>query len=201
MTARDTPEICGDATPSRERRQMLQGAIGAALGSMWPGVARAQDADPRNARPREGDRFVFAGGDRKGAIVMARDLTLGGPPASAYPQEPTSGITRDGSRLNQVLLIRLDVAELTEATRPRAPEGIVAYSAICTHTGCDSWAWQGDEKLLKCPSHDSEFVARDGARVTSGPAPRRLATLPLKIVDGVVIAADVFVGRVGFQPG
>ena len=201
MTGRYTGAVCDGATPLRERRQLLQCAFGAALGSMLPGSTLAQDADARNARPREGDRFVFAGGDRKGAIVMARDLPFGGPPAGAYPQEPKSGIVRDGSRLNQVLFIRLDPAELTEATRPRAAEGIVAYSAICTHTGCDSWAWQGDERLLKCPCHDSEFDARDGARVASGPAPRRLATLPLKIVDGVVIAADVFVGRVGFQPG
>ena len=201
MTARNTPAGCNCAVELHERRHLLQAAFGAALGSLLPGVALAQDADPRNARPREGDRFVYAGGDRKGSIVMARDLPLGGPPVSAYPQDPRSSVVRDGSRLNQVLLIRLDAAELTEATRLRAPHGIVAYSAICTHTGCDSWSWQSEDRMLKCPCHDSEFDAKDGARVNAGPAPRRLAALPLQIVDGVVLAADVFVGRVGFQPG
>lgn len=201
MKVRNSPATCDCALPVHERRHVLQAAFGAALGSLLPGIVVAQDTEPRNARPQQGDRFVFAGGDRKGAIVMVRDLQLGGPPVSAYPQEPRSGIVRDGSRLNQVLLIRLDAAELTEATRSRAPDGIVAYSAICTHTGCDSWSWQSEDRMLKCPCHDSEFDAKDGARVNAGPAPRRLAALPLKIVDDVVIAADVFVGRVGFQPG
>jgi Rieske Fe-S protein len=98
-----------------------------------------------------------------------------------------------------VLLIRLDPAELSEATRAHAPQGIVAYSAICTHEGCDVWSWQGEVKTLKCPCHDSEFDPKDGARVIAGPAPRRLPTLPLKIVDGVLMAASGFASRVGVK--
>jgi Rieske Fe-S protein len=162
--------------------------------------ARAQ-ADPRAARPQDGDRLVVASGDRKGTLVNLADLPLGGPPVTAYPQDPGSGIVRDGSRLNQVLLIRLEPAELTDATRSRAPQGIVAYSAVCTHAGCDEWAWLIDQKMLKCPCHDSEFDPKDSARVTVGPATRRLPPLPLRIVDGVVVAAGGFAGRVGFQQG
>jgi len=117
---------------------------------------------------------------------------------TAYPVEPHMGVVRDGSRLNQVLLMRLDPAELSETTRAHAPQGIVAYSAVCTHTGCDVWLWQGEVKTLKCPCHDSEFDPKDGARVVAGPAPRRLAMLPLKVVDGVLMAAGGFAGRVGF---
>ena len=51
---------------------------------------------------------------------------------------------------------------------------------------------------VKCPCHDSEFDPKDGARVVTGPAPRRLP-LPLKIVDGVLMAAGGFAGRVGFK--
>jgi len=182
-----------------KRRRVLKAALGAGLGWLTHEVATAQ-ADPRNARPQEGDRFVFAGGERKGAIVTTGDLPLGGPQIIAYPQDPRSAIVRNGSRLNQVLLIRFESAELTEATRSRAPQGIVAYSAVCTHAGCDEWAWQGDQKMLKCPCHDSEFDPKDGARVSSGPAPRRLATLPVKVEDGMVVAAGGFSGRVGFQP-
>jgi rieske iron-sulfur protein len=183
------------------RRSVLQAALGTSLGLLLPEVAIAQAANPRNARPQDGDRFVFAGGERKGIMVTLADLPAGGPPVAAYPQDPGNGIVRDGSRLNQVLLIRLDPAELTDATRARAVQGIIAYSAICTHTGCDSWAWENEKKLLKCPCHDSEFDAKDGARVANGPAPRRLAALPLKIIDGVVMAAGNFAGRVGFQQG
>ena len=40
-------------------------------------------------------------------------------------------------------------------------------------------------------------VKADGAKVIGGPAPRRLAALPLKIVDGQLIVAGVFTGRLG----
>ena len=72
--------------------------------------------------------------------------------------------------------------------------------AVCTHAGCDEWAWLGAQKMLKCPCHDSEFDPKDGARVNVGPAPRRLPALPLKLVDGVLLAAGSFSARVGFQP-
>jgi len=182
-----------------KRRRILKAAWCAGLGWLMHEAAMAQ-AEPRNARPQEGDRFVFAGGDRKGVIVTPGDLPLGGPQITAFPQDPRSVIVRDGSRLNQVLLIRFESAELSEATRSRAPQGIVAYSAVCTHAGCDEWAWRSEQKMLKCPCHDSEFDPKDGARVSSGPAPRRLAALPVKVEDGVVLAAGSFVGRIGFQP-
>jgi Rieske Fe-S protein len=98
-----------------------------------------------------------------------------------------------------VLLLHLGISHLTEATRLYAANGIVAYSAVCTHTGCDTWLWQGDSQTLKCPCHDSVYDPREEARVVSGPAPRRLPSLPLKIVEGVLVVAGGFVGRVGFK--
>lgn len=181
------------------RRSVLKGALGASLGVLLPRSVAAQ-TDPRNLRPQEGDRFVFAGGERKGARITPADVPVRATPINAYPQDPASGTIRDGSRLNQVMLMRLPEAELAEATRRLAPQGIVAYSAVCTHAGCDNWAWQADKNTLKCPCHDSEFDLKDAARVTAGPAPRRLAALPLKIVDDGLVAAGGFVGRVGFQP-
>src|SRR5207248_4906315 len=61
-----------------KRRRVLKAAWGAGLGWLMHEAAMAQ-AEPRNARPQEGDRFVFAGGDRKGVIVTPGDLPLGGP--------------------------------------------------------------------------------------------------------------------------
>jgi Rieske Fe-S protein len=161
----------------------------------------AQDIDPRDARPQEGDRFVFATGERKGDLITLPDLPLGGPLVMAYPIDPQSKIVRDGSRLNQVLLIRLEAEALTEDTRARSAAGVVAYSAICTHAGCDVSDWQAATKTLMCFCHYSQFDPKDGARVVDGPAPRRLAALPLKVVDGILMAAGGFSGRVGFQQG
>jgi Rieske Fe-S protein len=117
----------------------------------------------------------------------------------AYPIDPQSKTVRDGSRLNQVLLIRLDAEALTDDTRARSAAGIVAYSAVCTHAGCDVEDWKHQTETLLCFCHYSEFDPKDGARVLEGPAPRRLAVLPLKIVDGALLAAGSFIGRVGFQ--
>ena len=190
--------ITGCPCTLNERRVVLKAAIGTGLALVIPDLARAQ-SDPRNQRPQEGDRFVFTAGERKGAVVRIADVPANATPVNAYPQDPSTGVIRDGSRLNQVMFMRLPEADLKDETRKLSPQGIVAYSAVCTHAGCDNWAWQPDKNTLKCPCHDSEFDLKDGARVTVGPAPRRLAALPLKIVDGTLVAAGSFVGRVGFQ--
>jgi Rieske Fe-S protein len=182
---------------------MLKLAVG--VGLAWPvaGLAGAQDDARRRARPQANDRLVFAGGDRKGQLVTLADLPAGGPPLTAYPMDPSAKVVRDDSRLNQVLVVRLDPNRLNGDTRTRAAEGIVAYSAsaVCTHTGCDQWEWQPASSTIKCPCHFSEFDLKDSARVLNGPAPRRLPALPLKVVDGAPMVAGGFVGRPGFETG
>lgn len=177
------------------RRSVLKLAL--ALGVGLPRAASGQD--PRRARPQRNDRFVFGGGERKGQLVTPADVPAGGRPFTAYPLDPATNTLRDDSRLNEVLLVRLDPAALQGDTRARAAEGIVGYSAICTHTGCDAWEWQPAASVLKCSCHFSEFALADGARVLNGPAPRRLPALPLTIVDGALVVADGFVGRPGFE--
>jgi Rieske Fe-S protein len=180
---------------------VLKFALGVGLILPFVECAAAEETDVKNARPREGDRFVFAAGDRQGQVITPSALSVGGPPVIAYPVDPATGLVRDGSRLNEVLVIRLDAADLTAETFSSAADGIVAYSAICTHAGCEVSAWRGEEKILHCPCHDSLFDPKDGARVVGGPARRRLSRLPLKIVNGELVAAAGFSGRVGFQPG
>lgn len=133
---------------------------------------------------------------------MAEDLITDAPQILAYPMEPTTRVVRNGTRLNQVLLVRLEPDRLAEETRSRAATGIVAYSAVCTHTGCDITDWDSEARRFQCPCHDSQFDPSDGARVVGGPAPRQLPSLPLKIEGGALVAAGEFEGPVGFQqPG
>lgn len=195
----ETDESQMYSRPLHARRRVLQAMLGTGLGLLGLEVAGAQEVEPRNARPHEGDQLVSTRGERQGTALTPEDVPVGGPPVTAYPMDPSTGVVRDGSRLNQVLLLRLEVNDLTEATRLHATAGIVAYSAVCTHTGCDAWLWQGERQTLKCPCHDSEFDPKDGARVLLGPALRRLPALPLKVVDGVLVVAGGFVGRVGFK--
>ncbi len=179
-----------------DRRTVIKAALGVGLGAVLPEVTLAQ-ADPRNARPQDGDRFVITEGDRKGAVVKLDDLKTGAPPITVMPQDPANGTVRDGSRLNQILMVRIDEARLKDDTKARAAQGVVAYSAVCTHTGCDGLSWASDKLWFKCPCHETEFDAADSARVVNGPAPRRLPALPLKIVEGYVVAAGAFIGRAG----
>ena len=118
-----------------------------------------------------------------------------------YPIDPSSRVVRDGSRLNQILLVRLAPDELDEDTRVGSADGVVAYSGVCTHAGCDVTLWQAETRRFRCPCHESEFDPRDKGRVVGGPAPRRLPQLPVKVVDGVIVADGAFIGRPGFQPG
>jgi rieske iron-sulfur protein len=183
------------------RRTVLKLALGAGLALPATRRALAQTADPRRVRPQPGDRFVFAAGERKRELITLADLPAGAAPITAYPIEPQSQVVRDDSRLNQVLLVRLDPGALNSDTRARAADGIVAYSAVCTHTGCDAWEWRPASTTVKCPCHFSEFDLKNSAQVLNGPAPRRLPALPLKVVDGMPVVAAVFVGRPGFDTG
>ena len=94
----------------RERRALLKIAVG--LGLVLGRLPAAAAEDPKSARPQSGDRFVFPFGDRAGQIIKPEDLSLGGPQQLAYPMDPETKIIRDGSLLNQVILIRLDPAQL-----------------------------------------------------------------------------------------
>ncbi len=182
-----------------ERRTALKMAFGVALGLDFTSHATAQSDDPRNVRPQPNDRLVFADGDRKGNTISAADLLSGGTQVHAFPMDPGSHLIRDGSRLNKILLIRCDHESLSEETRARAVDGIAAYSAVCTHQGCEVGAWDAETKTLWCPCHDSKFDPRENGRVVGGPAPKRLAALPLKLVDGTLAVAGAFSGPVGFQ--
>ncbi len=190
------------------RRAVLRAALRVSLGlplvQLCPRLAReaaAQGSDAKSRRPQTGDRFVFQDGQHMGRLITAADLPVGGPHVTAYPVDPSSGVVRDGSRLNQILLVRFAAPDLAEDTRSRSAEGIVAYSGVCTHAGCDVTLWKPEAKRFGCPCHESQFDPRDGGRVVGGPAPRRLPALPVKIVDGAPVAGGSFIGRPGFQPG
>lgn len=182
---------------AHHRRAMLQGAL--ALGVSLPllEARAATEDDPKKARPQEGDQFVFFSGERKGEIIRAEDLPLGGPQIVAYPMDPATSTVRNGSRLNQVLLIRLEMDQLSQDTKAKAAEGVVGYSAACTHEACPVSMWKQDKGTLYCACHGTQYDPKDAAKVVDGPAPRRLAMLPLKIEDGVLVAAGTFTGKVG----
>jgi rieske iron-sulfur protein len=154
-------------------------------------------AEPADERPKEGDYLVAIDATTPDGLspqdIAARQVI-------AWPMEPVTRLVRNGSRLNKVLLVRLDPATLVGATRERAADGVVAYSAICPHAGCEVSGWIDEPKVLECPCHNSRYNPRDGAAIIDGPTTRGLAALPLKIVDDKLVVAKPFVGRLGIAP-
>jgi Rieske Fe-S protein len=159
------------------------------------------DRDPARKRPQRGDRLTPLEGPRRGETLRVDDLEVGGPPLLVVPLDLETGTVRDGSRLNQVRLLRLAEGALGEETKRYAAAGTVAYSGVCSHTGCPVSEWNPETKRLVCPCHGSEFDPAARATVKNGPAPRRLAILPLREEDGVIIVRGGFRGKVGFSLG
>ena len=181
------------------RRGVLKLLMGAAFALSGSRLAGARTKAPNKMRPQENDQFVFAQGDNEGQIIKPDDIPLGGPQVMAYPFEPISQTVRNGSRFNKVMLVRFRPEEISERTQPHSVDGIIAYSAVCTHAGCPVVMWIEKSRTVKCPCHYSEYDPTNLAKVVAGPTPKRLPILPLKTVDGVLLVAAKFIGKVGFK--
>jgi Rieske Fe-S protein len=180
------------------RRDVLAAASALGLYAAVEAAVAPATAEPADERPKEGDYLVPIDATNADAL-SPKDIAA--PPVIAWPVEPTAKLVRNGSRLNKVLLVRLDPATLVGATRERAADGVVAYSAICPHAGCEVSGWVEEQKILECPCHNSRYNPHEGAAIIDGPTTRALAALPLKIVDDKLVVAKPFIGRLGIaQP-
>jgi rieske iron-sulfur protein len=177
------------------RRALLGVSFSAGLLGVGPAAAQSE---PARDRPKAGDLLIKLDSPNRSPLT-SDDLHLGGGQVMAWPMDPTDNLVRDGSRLNKVLLIRLDPGTLEPQTRDRAADGVVAYSAICPHTACEVTSWYADRQILECPCHNSQYDPKAGARLISGPSQRGLAALPLRIADGKLAVARPFIGRLGIQ--
>jgi Rieske Fe-S protein len=61
-----------------------------------------------------------------------------------------------------------------------------AFSATCTHAGCQVGTVSGG--LIMCPCHGSEYSITDGS-VTRGPAPTSLAPATITVANGEITLA------------
>jgi rieske iron-sulfur protein len=179
------------------RRRFLQ-AVALGMLTLAAPRASADDENPEaEERPQKDDQFVSDDDETK--IIGPDDLQLDQQPITVWPYDAQKKVVRDGSRLNQVLLVKIDPKTMDETTKAHAADGIVAYSAICKHQGCPVTGWVKDQGKLvfKCFCHNSEYDPAQDGQVVFGPAPASLPALPLKIVDNKLTAAGSFTGRVG----
>jgi Rieske Fe-S protein len=160
-------------------------------------------ADPdRSKLPQVGGRLAEAGVDAGTTPLKPDDIALQ-EVLLAWAFDPGKKIPRNGSRLDMLLLMRFDPASLGEAEKSKTVDGVVGYSATCTHQQCPVTDWLRSVQVLQCPCHQSRYDPRQGAKVVGGQAPRPLPTLPLRLTDGVLDVAAPFTDRVGGiqQPG
>jgi rieske iron-sulfur protein len=191
--ASSRPCACGGQTTRRDI-VVLSAFIGL-------GVATEIDralADPADERPKPGDQLVALDATEPAALSPS-DIPPS--PILAWPMEPASKLVRNGSRLNKIVLVRLDPESLVGQTRERAADGVVAYSAICPHAGCEVNGWVAEQRILECPCHNSRYDPRNAAAIIDGPTTRAVAALPLKVIDGKLAVAQPFIGRLGIAPG
>ncbi len=186
------------------RRRLLglaAGAAGLSLGaalivpaaSLGPNVGNIIRETPW----RRGRRVVDERGRPISADAVETRTFLTGFPEGADPRELGS----------PVVIVKIPPSELQlPAGRDGwAPEGILAYSKICTHAACAISLYRSPlyeptapRPALVCPCHYSTFDVRRGAAVIFGPAGRPLPQLPLAI-DGErnLIAGGGFSGPPG----
>jgi ubiquinol-cytochrome c reductase iron-sulfur subunit len=191
------------ATEGVSRRRLILGAAGAAgtglaAAAVLPVTALGPGAHVLNESPwRAGVELV----DEDGRPVTADAVPVG----SFITAFPAGADRRElGS---PVIVVHVDprTLDLPAERRTWAPEGLLAYSKICTHAGCAVSLFRyplyeptSDAPALVCPCHYSTFDVRRAAKVTLGPAGRPLAQLPLRI-DGRrrLVAGGPLSGSVG----
>ncbi len=191
-----------DDTVKVGRRKLVRWFLGigavssvAALASVL-GALKLPGAEQGSPEIQAGDPLVFALGTNKGQAI-GRTSILPGQAALAFPR---------GKEVQDklIMVIHLNPTDLAPPTQLEwAPEGFVAYSAICTHLGCavnfSHEAMPGAPyPHIHCPCHDGMYNPAAGAQVIAGPPPRSLPQLPLRInAQGELEAAGQFNAPVG----
>jgi ubiquinol-cytochrome c reductase iron-sulfur subunit len=192
----------GDRITRRRLLKLGVAGAGTALGAAL--VVPALSCGPfldvgalRRTPWRRGLRLV----DSLGRVLRADDIeedTF----YTAFPQ----GVSHEllGAPL---VVVRLDPTDLKLPGHRRgwAPDGILAYSKVCTHAGCAVALYRtplfeptSDKPAMVCPCHYSTFDPATGGSVIFGPAGRPLPQLPLQIGgDGTLAAAGGFSGAIG----
>ena len=183
----------------QDRRNVLVGGAGLILGATFLDPEEAEaSTKPEKLFPQPGDRIQGIKGDLKKRDLKPEMLEVGAKPIEAFPFDPAEGVLRRKNRLNRMLVMRLDPSEMDEETLSRSVEGVLVYSALCTHRSCTIKSWKAEERVMRCHCHLSEFAALSGGSVLSGPARRQLPSVPLGLDDdGYVIALDDFTRKPG----
>jgi rieske iron-sulfur protein len=183
-----------------QRRNFFKACAGLSIAAVDITANKAVAAKPKKPekmRPQVGDYLVHYDIEEGIKPILVSEMVLDAEQVMAFPQDSNSKVVRDGSRFNKVMIIRLDPKQMDEKTRANSVNGIVAYSAICTHQGCDVNSYLKDKKEFFCFCHMSRFDPLKTGNVTNGPATRKLAMLPIEQVGDQLIVRKQFTRKPG----
>lgn len=183
-----------------QRRDAMKAAIAVTV-MLGGGLRGAQANEPADLPPQPGDRLVRMDDEDTPQPLKVADIPLASKPVRALPFAATDALVRDGSRLGRVILMRFDPASLDDETRARSADGVLAYSAVCTHQGCEVSEWDANGGAMFCFCHFSKFDPLKAGAVTAGPAGRALPWLPLKSENGELVVAGAFSSVPGVRKG
>jgi ubiquinol-cytochrome c reductase iron-sulfur subunit len=191
----DALEVDVERGGALTRRKLILGSLGAAAVAMiGAALFPIRSLGPRPGRSlletpwRDGVRLVT----QDGRAVRATEVPLGGL-VTVFPEsDPTAA---DG----QTVLMRVEpsLLRLPPGREDWAPDGLIAYSKICTHAGCPVGLYQASSHELLCPCHQSAFDVLRHARPTFGPAAAPLPQLPLRLDGDFIVARGDFSEPVG----
>jgi ubiquinol-cytochrome c reductase iron-sulfur subunit len=185
----------GSSRPLSRRRVLIGSASAAGASLLAALVLPARSLGPSPGRAlfrtpwKAGRRLVTP----DGTALRAAELGLG----NIVTVFPEGAVDADEAA---TLLIRVeaDRLELPPDRLAGAPDGLVAYSKICTHVGCPVGLYRETTHELVCPCHQSTFDVLRGAQPTFGPATRALPQLPIGVdAEGYLIALGDYPEPVG----
>jgi rieske iron-sulfur protein len=191
---------------SEDRRDMLKSTctlVGAtALVSVGGCLQAFASSGASKGDPKVGDTFIFTNGPNKDKDVMVTDVVVDALPITVMAKNPATGKARenDGDTDHATtLLYRVAPDKIPADMKDDTDEGVMAYSAICTHLGCMLSNWDALTKAFMCPCHDATFDPLKDGENTGGATSRALPHFPVKAVGGKLVVSGVPSGYVGVK--
>ncbi|MBU2610458.1 MAG: Rieske 2Fe-2S domain-containing protein [Chloroflexi bacterium] len=125
-----------------------------------------------------------------GGLFAATGAAVIGVPVVAYFYPPKlEEVPSEPVLVGKVEELPLGAAKIVPFGRYPAlvintPDGLKAYSAVCTHFAC-LVKWNPESGKIECPCHEGYFSPSDGS-VISGPPPAPLDAFVAEVVDGQI---------------
>ena len=144
---------------------------------------------------RRGSRLVR----EDGTLVRAGDLEVNSV-LTVFPEGNVGPENADAMTNDATVLVRVPAGELRlpAARAAWAPQGLLAFSKVCTHAGCPVGLYRASARQLFCPCHQSTFDVLTGGTRIFGPAARGRPPRPIAIAkDGTLEALSDYPEPIG----